>query len=521
MASETIRQLVLREDGGAVLPADARSQRAPSPSEAAPFAADASAVGAEQEASPGAPRIPRLLIVDDISDNRTVLARRFLRRGFLIVEAESGARALELIDDEDFDAVLLDVMMPDMDGIEVLKRVRARLSSIEMPVIMVTAKSQSDDIVEALNLGANDYVTKPVDFAVAFARINVQIGRKWAVEQVHQASNALRELNEQLEERIAERTAELVAANIELAERTDRLLEAQRLGKVGDWSYRLGEPEIWWAPATYALLGFDPAAFRPTRDAVGAGYLGDDARRVVESQAEVLRSKTVHRVDVKYRRGDGAIGDFVVTSKALADAAGAVTGFFGTIQDISDRKRAEEQLEQLAYYDPLTGLANRALFRRKVDEAIKLRKNAGASSALLLLDLDRFKEVNDSLGHAAGDELLVQAAHLLARAVGPEHFIARLGGDEFAVIVRDRAGPSVGEDLAAALIGALARPIRLGHGEVSIGASIGVVSISGAFANANEVLRCVDLAVYRAKEEGRGCYRAFSADMSEAIPRGP
>src|SRR6267378_1139843 len=137
---------------------------------------------------------PRLLIVDDISDNRAILTRRFQRRGFDVVEAECGLTAIELIDRESFDLVLLDVMMPGMDGIETLKRIRSRNSASALPVIMVTAKSESGNIVDALELGANDYVTKPVDFAVALARVNTQISRKRAVERVALANEERRKV---------------------------------------------------------------------------------------------------------------------------------------------------------------------------------------------------------------------------------------------------------------------------------------------------------------------------------------
>ena len=121
--------------------------------------------GADQPGTTdGQPGIsPRLLIVDDISDNRAILTRRFERRGFEVVEADSGFAAIELIEREPFDLVLLDVMMPGIDGIETLKRIRGLKSASALPVIMVTAKSESDNIVGALELGANDYVTKPVD----------------------------------------------------------------------------------------------------------------------------------------------------------------------------------------------------------------------------------------------------------------------------------------------------------------------------------------------------------------------
>ena len=161
---------------------------------------------------------PRLLIVDDISDNRDILMRRFDRRGFDVVEAESGLAAIELIEKGSFDVVLLDVMMPGIDGIETLKRIRSRQSASALPVIMVTAKSESGNIVDALELGANDYVTKPVDFAVALARVNTQISRRRAEQQVVLANEELRKANEDLERRVEERTSRLIDANQRLKE---------------------------------------------------------------------------------------------------------------------------------------------------------------------------------------------------------------------------------------------------------------------------------------------------------------
>jgi signal transduction histidine kinase len=158
----------------------------------------------------------RILIVDDIADNRTILGRRFERRGFGIAEADSGRGALELVDADTFDVVLLDVMMPDMNGLEVLRKIREKHSDVQLPVIMVTGKTESQDIVEALTAGANDYITKPVDFAVALARVKTQVGRRRAEEHVRLANEALSRANEDLERRIAERTVELVETNEQL-----------------------------------------------------------------------------------------------------------------------------------------------------------------------------------------------------------------------------------------------------------------------------------------------------------------
>lgn len=306
-------------------------------------------------------------------------------------------------------------------------------------------------------------------------------------------------------------------SELQLQQRTEQLTEAQKLGRTGDWSWRIGDETLWWSPQIFHLLGLDPASFYPTRQAVLKLYIGDGVDRVLQSQAIVARKLDVRSVDVKVRRGDGSIGDFAVTSKAILDRNGKLEGFSGTIQDITERKQAEEQLEQLAYFDPLTGLANRALFRRQIDDVLERTHRSGISAALLLLDLDRFKEVNDSLGHAAGDELLAKVAHLLGRVIGRDCFLARLGGDEFAVIIPDCTESGLTERIAQDIIAVVSKPVELDRGEVHIGTSIGIVRIPSDGRDSEELLRHADLALYRAKEEGRGRFACFNSDMNDLV----
>ncbi|MDE2066862.1 MAG: EAL domain-containing protein [Bradyrhizobium sp.] len=304
-----------------------------------------------------------------------------------------------------------------------------------------------------------------------------------------------------------------------LKERSEQLTEAQRMGKIGDWAYELGAAHVRWSAQVFKLLGFAADSFSPKREAVMSMYVGDGAKRVLQAQAEIVRTRGDKSVDVQIRKSDGSIGEFVVTSKLMLGRNDRIIGFSGTIQDISERKAAERALESLAYYDTLTGLANRALFQHKVSDALARCAESGAQMALLLLDLDRFKEVNDTLGHDSGDELLATIARLISRVLGGDNFGFRLGGDEFAIAVMDPTDRQSVARIAAEVIAALSAPITLDRGEVRIGASIGIAVAPDDGANLVDILRSADVALYRAKENGRGCFKFFEPDMNASVQK--
>lgn len=301
-----------------------------------------------------------------------------------------------------------------------------------------------------------------------------------------------------------------------LDRRTSALREAQRLGKIGTWSYRLGDKQVVWAPEVFVLLGLDPDTFDTTHENILARFLDDGAERVVEMQRSVIRTRRTETVDVQVDRADGSISDLALTCKAEI-AEGRVLGVIGTIQDVTERKQAQRQLERLAYSDPLTGLANRALFKRELASLIDACFRTGTAGALLLIDLDRFKEVNDSLGHAAGDELLTRVALLLRQELGTRAFVARLGGDEFAVLPeRHSAGESVLE-LAERIIARLSGPVDLSEGEAFIGATIGIANLPEDGGSVDTAMRNADLALYMAKEAGRGRAMIFEPAYAVAV----
>ncbi len=337
----------------------------------------------------------RLLIVDDIRENREILRRRFERQGFHVTEAAGGVEALALIEREAFDLVLLDMMMPDLSGLDVLARIRTTHSPGSLPVIMVTAKSQSEDVTGALNRGANDYITKPVDFSVALARVITQLDRKRAEEKIQQMNEELFRANEALECRVAARTQDLVQSN------------------------------------------------------------------------QLLRN------------------------------------------EIEQREKSQAMSVHMAHHDALTGIGNRLLFHKQLSEALVQRQRHGGELAVLFIDLDGFKTINDTLGHEIGDSLLKHVASRLQNSLREGDKVGRLGGDEFAVIQSGSDQPRDATALARRLIELIARPFSINNHQLVIGASIGVAVAEGNYQDPAHLLRAADLAMYRAKADGRGRFKVF------------
>lgn len=345
----------------------------------------------------------RLLIVDDVRENREILRRRFERQGFVATEASGGIEALDLIARESFDLVLLDVMMPDIAGIEVLAHIRSQYSPGMLPVIMVTAKTQSEDIIEALKGGANDYITKPVDFAIALARVITQIDRKRAEEKIHQMNEELSRANEALECRVSDRTKDLVQANQQL-------------------------------------------------------------------------------------RGE-----------------------------MEQREKSQENIVHLAHHDALTGLGNRLLLHKQLSDAVTHRQRHGGHLAVLFIDLDGFKTINDTLGHSTGDSVLKHLASRLRNTLREGDHIGRLGGDEFAIIQMGGEQPKEATALAARLIEVIKAPFSIDNQRLVVGASIGIAVAEGNYQDPDQLVRAADLAMYRAKADGRGRFRLFEPELDRQV----
>jgi diguanylate cyclase (GGDEF)-like protein/PAS domain S-box-containing protein len=219
------------------------------------------------------------------------------------------------------------------------------------------------------------------------------------------------------------------------------------------------------------------------------------------------------------RRKDGQVFPQWLTINAIKDDAGRVTNYVGIFKDVTQQKAIEEKLERMAYYDPLTGLPNRALFRDRLEHALIIAQRNHTEVALLFLDLDRFKYVNDTLGHDAGDQLLIDAAQRIKGVVRDSDTLARLGGDEFTLVLADVEDATRVGAVADKVIQVLQQPFQLGGSEAFIGASVGIAMYPRDGDDFVALTKNADTAMYLAKQSGRGRYKFFTSELDVANAR--
>ena len=368
--------------------------------------------------------------------------------------------------------------------------VAAFLVSVAAAVMVELTPATPDlpaEIAAALRVGTMAAITGVVGLVLYRHRRRLEL----AVTRVASAADALRESE------IRYRT--VVEDVREVIFRIDREGRWALLNKA--WEELTGHPvnESLGLPTSDFLHGDDRDAYadlrRPTD---GAG----DARR--------------H--EIRIIAADGQTIWVDAHTRSIRDEAGAFAGLSGTLTDVTARRILEERLLAQAFHDDLTGLANRALFKDRVEHALARRAiDAGSRVGLLYLDVDRFKTVNDSLGHSAGDGLLRDIADRLQSVVRPEDTIARLGGDEFAILVEDIHLPDEMLALAERVLGAFTEPFAHDGREMTIRASIGVVVSSDASRSGSDLLRDADVAMYRAKVSGRGTFAFFEPSMQAEV----
>jgi diguanylate cyclase (GGDEF)-like protein/PAS domain S-box-containing protein len=287
------------------------------------------------------------------------------------------------------------------------------------------------------------------------------------------------------------------------------------------WDWNLVNNQIWWNDAYHALFGYSEEETSPGIDSWKDFLHPKDRGRVLsEVQAVIAGGGQSWSGEYRFRRKDGSYATLFDRGFVVRDEAGRAVRMIGAAMDITERKRVEEKLEVLAQFDALTGLPNRVLFRDRLAQAITRAHREEWRAALLFVDLDGFKEINDTLGHAAGDEVLREVALRLRACLREGDTVARLGGDEFTVILEDAGSPAHVEKLVRKLLDVFAQPLRVSPTGASsphefyASASVGVALYPDDAQDPASLLRFADTAMYHAKAEGLNAYRRYLPDMT-------
>lgn len=461
-----------------------------------------------------------ILIVDDTPANIDVLGS-ILMDHYEISAAINGPIAIEVATSPNPpDLILLDIMMPEMDGYDVARELKSRQKTRTIPIIFVTAKSEDEDEALGLSLGAVDYIRKPVSPAVTLARINSHL-------ELKKHRDRLKAVAEQKTNEAWASEKLLKNQSLQLNRVEDELKSTE---VTAEKNFIYFQELFTNSPYGIILLDTDSRIIRSNKSFIRlTGYSQAD---LCSMSLEILWSRKTDRqrsrelTSLAMKRKVGSLESALYHKKGNPVPVSAlshpviyreqVQGVFIIFQDISERKFYEAKLKHQAYHDVVTGIPNRAYFNDRLDQAIKLKQSSSDYSfAVLLIDLDRFKTVNDTMGHQAGDKLLNTVTSRIKFCLRSADTIARLGGDEFAILIPNINEPHQVFKIAERIKATCAAPFNINEEEVSISASTGIVMDITPDDTREQIIRNADLAMYHAKAKGRGCFKVYRKAMHD------
>jgi len=431
---------------------------------------------------------PLILVVDDEKLTRLLERSALEQAGFVVEEAEDGAMALSAFERLKPDAVLLDVMMPELDGFSACARMRKLPGGDLTPIFIVTGLDDLESISRAYEVGATDFIAKPINWGV--------LG--------HHVRYMLRAARGLLRLKLSE------AKNQALLNAIPDLMF--RINKEGIFLEAKGSKEV-----VYSL---------PPQEFVG--------KRLDEVLPRDVAQKTSSHVTRAFQTGETQLFVYELQtgdSTHYYEARIVVSGeeeVLAIVRDVTERIRAEEQILRLAYYDSLTGLPNRLLFKDRLSQAMANAQRYGRKVAVMFLDLDHFKRINDTLGHNFGDLLLqrvgdrlmtcVRSTDSIARMVPEETkpTVARMGGDEFILLLSNIKQVQHVAIVAQRILNGLSQPFMVGTQEIYTSVSIGITIYPIDSEDPETLLKYADTAVYQAKEKGRNNYQFYTGSMNVA-----
>lgn len=437
----------------------------------------------------GTPNPLKVLLIEDSPEEADLIRAMLSKSRRETVAVDHVVRlqeGLQRLQEGSFDIVLLDFSLPDSSGLASFERTREVAPGV--PIVILTNLDDDEMALRAVREGAQDYLVK--------RKVNDEL--------------LLRSIRYAIERRHAERA---------LWESEERYALAVDGANDGIWDWNLATNTTYFSPRWKAVLGYRDLEIGDSIEEWFSRVHPDDSVGLKKALDAHLAGQEPHfEHEQRMSCKDNTVIWVLARGVAVRDAQGKPTRMAGSLTDISARKRAEEQLLHDALYDALTQLPNRALFLDHLGLAMdQARRRKDTLLAVLFVDLDRFKNINDSLGHSVGDELLVHLARRLTHFLRPGDTVARLGGDEFAILLNDVHGASDATRVAERLQELVKEKIVVAGREVFTSASVGVALSSPAYKHPEEILRDADTAMYRAKAAGRGCYQVFDQTMHRSV----
>ncbi len=439
---------------------------------------------------------PQALVVDDDFSLRLTMGAALTKAGFEVFEAENGQRALSVFKSRKPDLILLDVVMPEMDGFEVCMTIRNFPDGKYPQILMVTGMDDTESTARAFEVGANDFIAKPINWVMLGYRAKYML----------RAGQAFREL--------------YISEN--------RLIKTQKLAKLGNWEIDLANNGFSCSSEACSLLGLNHGDKGVDFDDFFATVIASEQDRVKQKIIHAVKAKTNFTVNYQVMYSRGIQKHILNQGEVFFNANGVPEIMLGVVQDLSQLKQAEERIRFLAFYDGLTGLANRMLFMDRLDMQIKKATRCDQKFALFFLDLDQFKRINDTHGHHVGDLLLKAVAETLrtcirktdtvARHDNDESgsMIARLGGDEFTVLLSDIKSPENSAMVAKRILNAIPTAYHFDGNDVSVTTSIGISVFPADGSTAEALLKNADSAMYHAKNRGKNNYQFYMESLNRA-----
>lgn len=481
------------------------------------------------------PQDSHILIVDDDAISRTILRTILKHEGYQVHAVSGGYEALKKAESECPDLVLLDIMMPEMDGFETFKGLQSCPKTADIPVIFVSAKAEDDEIVDGFRLGVVDYISKPYIPEILLARVKVHVALRQVTRFLQKGKEALKQKND---------LANLLhhaAASANMTDDVDQAIYGflQSICHYKNWpvghAYFCSESSPTTLTTSKIWYMDNPKRYKALKKFIGTakfkGGAGGD-------EAVVTGGKTVLRTDVAAASSHLLAGQsrelsfesYCAIPVKIGSRVEAVLEFYSHDVEVMDhfellaledlgiqlgrvfeRKRAEKEIRYLAGHDALTGLPNQRLFIDRVTTSLSLAKRNKGKVALLFIDLDGFKSINDTHGHDAGDEVLRLVAARYAKSVRKADTVARIGGDEFVILLTDINKDAAAEVAAEKILSAMSSPFVWQAHELRLGASIGISMYPDNGSNIEELRQQADRAMYQVKQQGKNNYRFASA----------